>query len=84
MAHLSEALLPPSGDSETCSSPRAGQGHISKEKAPESYSQYTPPTPTPMPLAPLPHVPSPRPPSETNSTTTSCVYQSETPGKRQC
>lgn len=52
MAHLSEALLPPSGDSETCSSPRAGQGHISKEKAPESYSQHTPPTPTPMSCPP--------------------------------
>lgn len=44
MEHLSEALLPPSGDSETCSSPRVDRGHLSIEKAPEFNSQHRHPS----------------------------------------
>lgn len=81
MEPLSEALLPPSGHNETCSSPRAGQGLFSTEKGPQSYSQHM--HPCTVPASPLPH-PKPQTFLGEKKHHQQLASQSETPGMRQC
>lgn len=71
---MSEALLPPSGDSGTCCSPRVCQGQASLQKLGLNPTPNIG-RPANAPSSLLPYPQSYRPPPETNSTTTSWVCQ---------